>query len=99
MNRKYKFEDIELLDLAKARNYIPQMSTYTSFPINAGGRKILIGIDVNPFANDKDVHVASTDGNLFLGNGCGAYTDEDLIDFTLKEVEKQLRQLLLTKQF
>lgn len=92
-----QIEDIELLKLAHKRNFCADNQLMSSFSINAGGRTILIGIDVNPEKlSEGSCHTAASDGTYLYSEGFSSsnVSKEHLIDMAKRQVEKVLEELL-----
>ena len=96
-NMKYtienQFENIAELKEAMSSNYCAKMQNITCFPINAKGRKILIGIDYNKNYENNSIHTVIADGTNMDGIGWSVKnncTKQEFIKSCLKQVEQML---------
>lgn len=92
------------MTIAKARNYNAPMQMCTSFPINAHGRTLLIGIDFDANQlHNMDLHTCASDGTNYCSEGyCIGKSEESieskkkrLIEAAKIQLEKVLTNLLL----
>lgn len=90
-------EDIELLKLAHKRNYCADNQLMTSFNINAGGRTILVGVDVNPDKIEEgSLHCTGSDGKGYYTEGWSVshVTKEELINAATAQLTNVLDYIL-----
>lgn len=88
-----QYENISLLKEANKINFCASNQVATSFPINAGGRKLLIGIDYNKEYEDNSIHTFITNGETCDTEGwsvTGKATKEQFIESALRQVKKIL---------
>lgn len=86
-------KDIDLLKLAHKRNYCADNQLMTSFLINAGGRTILIGVDVNPDKlQEASCHCSGSDGKSYYTEGWS--TNNKTREGLIKMATDQLNNVL-----
>jgi len=98
MRYKVNTDHFEYLDIKKSiqkkENYNTDTNQImTSFPINAGGRTLLIGIDFNPNKiKEKSLHTQISDGETWESSGwsSNAKTKEEFIVSALRQVKEML---------
>lgn len=94
---QHQFNNLSLLKEVNKMNYCAPNQIVTSFPINAGGRTLLIGIDYNPeLKNESSIHTTGCDGEFVVNEGWATTqkTKEALIQSALRQVEQVLNQLI-----
>jgi len=95
---QHQYDDVELLRLAKRKNYIPDMAQVTSFPINAEGRTLLIAVDYNPDRQKEaslHCYAARTDGEYSSdGYSLRIYDKQAMIEHACELLRSQLEKLM-----